>query len=95
MEVYRLEAGKTGSVRVARTPVQIEAYEGTLWVTQEGDPRDYFLEAGQKFVATRPGLTVVQAMKVPVIFSARTLASKPRFLRLPKGRAGGGLAFPA
>lgn len=95
MEVYRLEPGRTGSVRVGRTPVQIEAYEGMLWVTQAGDPRDYVVEPGQKFVVTRPGLAVMQALSQETVFSVRSLARKAKSIRLPKSRAGGGLALPA
>lgn len=37
--------------------------QGELWVTQEGDWRDYLLAAGQMFIITRPGLVVVQAFQ--------------------------------
>lgn len=37
--------------------------QGELWVTQEGDGRDYLLAAGQMFIVTRPGLVVVQALQ--------------------------------
>ena len=35
---------------------------GILWVTQEGDPQDHLLRQGQRFVAERPGVIVVEAM---------------------------------
>ena len=35
---------------------------GTLWVTQEGDPQDYVLSAGERFVANRHGSVVVEAL---------------------------------
>jgi len=35
---------------------------GVLWVTQEGDPDDYVLKKGQKFVANRHGVVLVQAL---------------------------------
>jgi hypothetical protein len=34
---------------------------GVLWVTQEGDPEDYMLKKGEKFVANRQGVVLVQA----------------------------------
>ncbi len=37
--------------------------QGELWITQEGDGRDYLLAAGQMFIVTRPGLVVVQALQ--------------------------------
>jgi Protein of unknown function (DUF2917) len=35
---------------------------GVLWVTQEGDPKDYVLSAGEHFVANRHGTVVVEAL---------------------------------
>lgn len=36
---------------------------GSLWITQEGDLRDYVLEPGQEFWVTRPGEVIVQALE--------------------------------
>lgn len=36
--------------------------EGLAWVTQDGDPRDIFLEAGESFTLTCPEMTLVQAL---------------------------------
>jgi hypothetical protein len=36
--------------------------QGTLWVTQEGDPQDYVLLPGERFVAGRNGTVVVEAL---------------------------------
>jgi len=36
---------------------------GLLWITQEGDPEDYMLMKGEKFVANRQGVVLVQAFK--------------------------------
>jgi hypothetical protein len=35
---------------------------GVVWVTQEGDPDDYMLRKGERFVAHRHGTVVVQAL---------------------------------
>lgn len=40
----------------------IECSEGILWVTQEGDRKDYVLETGQRFVVARRGSVVVEAL---------------------------------
>jgi len=37
--------------------------EGLVWITQDGDPRDIFLEAGQSFTLDCPQMTLVQALK--------------------------------
>lgn len=36
--------------------------QGILWVTQEGDPQDYVLTPGERFVANRHGSVVVEAL---------------------------------
>lgn len=36
--------------------------QGTLWVTQEGDPQDYVLSEGERFIAHRHGAVVVEAL---------------------------------
>jgi hypothetical protein len=41
----------------------IQCAEGALWVTQQGDPRDYVLGPGEQFVITRHGVVVVQAIR--------------------------------
>ena len=35
---------------------------GTLWVTQEGDPQDYVISEGERFIANRHGSVVVEAL---------------------------------
>ena len=34
----------------------------TLWITEEGEPRDFVVGPGEAFVVTRAGLTLVQAV---------------------------------
>jgi hypothetical protein len=36
---------------------------GTLWVTQEGDMKDYILDHDQDFWVTRPGTVIIQALE--------------------------------
>ena len=52
-ETERLEGLRAGDA--------ILCIRGNLWITQAGDPQDYLLAQGQKFVASRRGLVVVQA----------------------------------
>jgi hypothetical protein len=41
---------------------RITGLRGELWITQEGDPRDVILKAGEGFVLDRPGLALAQAV---------------------------------
>jgi hypothetical protein len=42
---------------------RISCIRGSLWITQEGDLKDYVLDAGQNFWVARPGTVVVQALQ--------------------------------
>ena len=52
-EVFTLRDAIGASVRVVR---------GSAWLTQEHDPQDYILKAGESFVIDRRGLTVVNGL---------------------------------
>lgn len=41
----------------------IQVRDGALWVTQEGDSRDYYLAAGSSFRLDRGGLVIAQATR--------------------------------
>ncbi len=42
---------------------QLHVLRGALWVTQEGDPRDYYLPAGSTLRLTSNGLAIAQATR--------------------------------
>ena len=51
-DVVTLQDLRSATLRVTR---------GTLWITQEDDPQDVVLRAGDNWVVERNGLTVVEA----------------------------------
>jgi hypothetical protein len=59
--VLDLEAGQLLSLDDARG-TRIQAREGTVWITEEGEPQDFVVESGQSFVVKGRGRTLVQAM---------------------------------
>jgi hypothetical protein len=51
-DIVTLPDVRSATLRVTR---------GTLWITQEGDPQDVVLRAGDNWAVERNGLTVVEA----------------------------------
>ena len=43
--------------------VQIELWDGELWITQEGDNRDYVIRAGSSFRVEREGIVLANSLK--------------------------------
>jgi hypothetical protein len=56
-----LAAGQLLSLDDARG-MRILPSAGTLWITEEGEPRDFVVGPGEAFVVTRAGRTLVQAV---------------------------------
>ncbi len=46
-----------------RRGLRIIAGRAPIWVTQEGDPGDYVLEPGERFIVDRAGRVVAQGMR--------------------------------
>lgn len=40
----------------------VAVFKGMAWITQDRDPRDVFVAAGETFRVDRPGLVLVEAM---------------------------------
>ncbi len=57
----RLDDGQTLRVLDA-AGTTVTCREGTLWLTEEGQPRDIVLEAGACVRLKRAGLTLIQAL---------------------------------
>ncbi len=53
---------KVWSIEGNRHGDMISCKNGILWITQEGDMKDYVIEAGRNFWVTKPGTTIVQAL---------------------------------
>jgi hypothetical protein len=53
-ELLRLEFGQPGT--------RVMCTAGTLWLTQQGDPQDYLLQAGQSFTLNQGGIVLVQGL---------------------------------
>jgi hypothetical protein len=53
-KVWNIDGDRRGDV--------ISCLNGTLWITQEDDLKDYILDAGQTFWVTKPGTVIVQAL---------------------------------
>jgi hypothetical protein len=44
-------------------PHVVDVFEGEVWLTQDGDPRDWILERGESLRFDGAGLTLVQAFR--------------------------------
>ncbi len=40
----------------------VTCQEGTVWITQEGNIQDFFLEPGARFFISKPGQVIAQAL---------------------------------
>lgn len=58
----RLDAGQVLKMRDAKGHT-LAVFDGLVWVTQDGDPRDAFIPKGGVFTFDRPGLAIVEAMQ--------------------------------
>ena len=58
-KMWKIEGDRRGDV--------ISCVSGNLWITQEGDRKDYVVENGRNFWVTKPGTVVVQALDDSII----------------------------
>lgn len=65
-QVFAIEGQRGTSILCVR---------GQVWVTQEGDPRDYIVSRGLRFVAPRPGYIVVNGVADHSTVTVRRVAS--------------------
>lgn len=62
-----LEKQSVMSLTPANHQNSVQVWSGKLWVTQEGDPKDYMLAAGDTFPLRHSGRVVIQAMEESVV----------------------------
>jgi len=58
----RLDAGQFMKIQDGKGQI-LAVFDGLVWVTQDGDPRDAFVAKGGVFTFDRPGLALVEAVK--------------------------------
>ena len=62
----------------AAAGVRIASQRGTVWITQDGDPRDIVLSAGESVVLERTTSTIVQAIEPAQITMADPVKASRR-----------------
>jgi DUF2917 family protein len=84
VQANRIAIGADRAVSVMIEPgAAIQCVNGTVWLTQEGDTRDYCIPAGVTFCADRLGQAVLSAIDAPALVvvhrSDQSGCSRPRF----------------
>ena len=77
-EVIRFEDAVGTRLRVLR---------GSVWITQNGDRRDYYLRATRTMSLDRPGLALVQAVEPAELVVWRLAPQIPVAVQLARGLA--------
>jgi hypothetical protein len=72
----RIEDGKGACIQV---------WDGALWITQEGDARDYYVPAGESFAIARDGVTLIHALRRSVVALEAPERLRHRLARLWAG----------
>lgn len=84
----RLGLGSGSVLRIEDGPgVVVYVWEGELWLTQEGDPRDHFVRAGEWFRIDREGAAVGSALGGGAVVSVT--APRPDFVTRKSHLPGG------
>ncbi len=72
-----LAAGQGWGLKGKRRQQTLFCLQGSVWVTQECDIRDYVLEEGDAFMVTLPGLVLVRALTPARIGYAESMVPEP------------------
>jgi len=80
--VHPIRLKQNGTLRLDKaTGLVVEVARGAVWLTQERDPRDYFLSAGDWLRIDRPETVVISALGEGASLQFTTLTSSPRGIR--------------
>lgn len=61
-----------------RPGLRIASQRGRVWITQDGDPRDIVIDAGESHALDRDGPVYVQALDAAWVLMPAMAASAPR-----------------
>jgi Protein of unknown function (DUF2917) len=80
--VLALAAGDVVTLDDARG-VRLHSRAGTVWVTEEANPRDHIVGPGQALVISRAGRTVIQALQPAWIALGEAAAANDALDKVP------------
>lgn len=83
-----LARGGLWSRRVRAAGSTLTCHEGWVWLTREGDARDYVLAAGDSVRLDKPGLVVVQALRTARFELQRATLERPALPHAPEAMSG-------
>ena len=75
--IVDLAAGQGWGLKGKRRQQTLFCLQGSVWITQECDIRDYVLEDGDAFMVTLPGLVLVRALTPARIGYAESMMPEP------------------
>ena len=76
METLRVAQDRTLRIEDG-AGIVVEVSRGAVWLTQEHDPRDYFLRAGDWLRIDRPGAVVISPIGGDAWLALTALAAAP------------------
>jgi hypothetical protein len=80
MKALRLK--QNGTLRLEKAAgIVVEVTSGQVWLTQERDPRDYFLRAGDWLRIDRADTVVISALDKDASISFTPFTNSPRGIR--------------
>ena len=75
--IVDLAAGQGWGLKGKRRQQTLFCLQGSMWITQEGDIRDYILEEGDAFLVTLPGLVLVRALTLARLGYSESMMPEP------------------